>query len=103
MFFIYGTRSKIKTIQSLGTGVCENCHHRVEKTLAKEKKSITFFYIPVFSRTSSKFILCPCCGESKKLTGDEFRALKKSQVEGMIRPRSIARLFLLYDIVAFGS
>lgn len=78
MFVLYGTRKKVKPVVSLGHGRCENCNHTVELTLAKEKHAFTVFFIPVFVRTGSRFILCPCCGEAKKLTKKEFKELKSA-------------------------
>ena len=78
MYIVYGTRKKLKIDKSLGHQVCPNCHHEVERALAREKTSITLFYIPTIGWTSKKFILCPCCGDSQILNGAEYKELKNA-------------------------
>lgn len=78
MFILYGTRKKIKLDKDLGRCKCPNCHHDVERSLAREKTAITVFYIPVFGWTSKKLIICPCCGDSEVLTGSRYKELKKA-------------------------
>ena len=78
MFILYGTRKKVKVIKPLRTDKCVNCNHVTEKSLAREKCSVTIFFIPVFTWTTAKFELCPVCGKSKMLSGAEFKELKKN-------------------------
>jgi predicted RNA-binding Zn-ribbon protein involved in translation (DUF1610 family) len=78
MFILYGTRKKLKIDKSLGNQTCPNCHHTLERALAREKTAITLFYIPIIGWTSKKFILCPCCGDSQILSGAEYKELKNS-------------------------
>ena len=59
MVIIYGSKKKLKLDKDLGRCVCPNCHHQVERTLAREKTYVTLFYIPVLGWTSKKFLLVP--------------------------------------------
>lgn len=77
MVVVYGFKRKLKTIKTLGPTTCENCGHSVQATLNKEGGYFHIYYIPVFPNVGGwKFIGCPNCGISKKLTGAEFKALK---------------------------
>jgi hypothetical protein len=78
MLIIYGTRKKLKLDRNLGRGVCPNCHHDVERSLAREKFAVTLFYIPVLGWTSKRLIVCPCCGDSEVLTGGQYKELKNA-------------------------
>jgi hypothetical protein len=78
MVIIYGSKKKLKLDKDLGRCICPNCHHQVERTLAREKTYVTLFYIPVLGWTSKKFILCPCCGDSEVLTGSKYNELKNA-------------------------
>lgn len=79
MIVVYGLKRKLKHVKSLGTAVCPNCGHKVETELAKIGGYAHIYYIPVFPYLGGeKFVLCPCCGISKKLTGAEFKELKKA-------------------------
>ena len=76
MFIIYGTRKKVKMDKKLGRSVCANCHHETEQALAREKTTVTIFYIPVVGWTSKRMIFCPCCGTVKTLTSAEYKDIK---------------------------
>lgn len=78
MVIIYGSKKKLKLDKELGRCVCPNCHHQVERSLAREKTYITLFYLPILGWTSKKFILCPCCGDSEVLTGAKYKELKNA-------------------------
>lgn len=78
MFILYGSRKKIKVDKSLGVSVCPNCHHAVERSLAREKTALTVFYIPVIGWTSKRLVVCPCCGDSEVLTGARYKELKNA-------------------------
>lgn len=77
MLVVYGTKKKVKRIKPIGTQVCENCGHTIDAELAREGGYHHIYYIPVFPYSGYKFILCPNCGISKKLTGAEYKELKQ--------------------------
>lgn len=78
MTIIYGTRTKLKIDKTIGVRKCENCHHIVEQSLARERLSFTLFFIPFLILTKRRMILCPCCGEAKSLSSEEYKQIKKS-------------------------
>ncbi|MBP5197437.1 MAG: zinc-ribbon domain-containing protein [Lachnospiraceae bacterium] len=78
MIIIYGTRTKLKIDKKIGVRKCENCHHTVEQALAREKLSFTLFYIPFLILTKRRMILCPCCGEAKSMSYEEYKQMKES-------------------------
>lgn len=80
MYVVYGTRTKLKTVKNLGPTTCTNCGHNVQATLNKEGGYHHIYYIPVFPNVGGwKFIGCPNCGIAKKLTGAEYKELKKKE------------------------
>ncbi|MCQ2467902.1 MAG: zinc ribbon domain-containing protein [Clostridia bacterium] len=79
MVIVYGLRKKLKRVKALGTQVCPNCGHNVEMELAKEGGYAHLCYIPVFPYLGEKFKFCPYCGISTKLTGAEYKAIKKGE------------------------
>lgn len=80
MFILYGTRQKVKIVKPLRKDRCMVCNHVTEKALAKEKKSFTVFFIPLFTWTTLKFIFCPVCGRSKILTNAEYKEIKNNDM-----------------------
>lgn len=80
MIIVYGARKKVKKIKPLGIQECPNCGHRIDAELAKETGYCHIYYIPVFPLLGCyKFIACPYCGISKKLTSAEFKELKQKE------------------------
>ena len=80
MVVYYGTKRKVKKIKDLGPTTCPNCGHNVIATLNREGGYHHVYGIPVFPNVGGwKFIGCPNCGIAKKLTGAEFKDLKKQQ------------------------
>lgn len=79
MIIVYGTKKKMKIDRNFGMEVCPNCHHQVQRSLARQKTYFTLFYIPVIGWTSKHLMLCPCCGDSQILTGAQYKELKNAQ------------------------
>lgn len=75
MVIVYGYRNKLKVQKNLGASICPNCGYNTEKVLAKEKRQFTLFYLPIFSQTVRKGLVCPNCGMYKTLDNSEFRQM----------------------------
>ena len=75
MVIVYGSKNSIKIKKNLGVNVCPNCGMNTEKVLAAEKQQFTVFYIPIFSHTLRKGLICPNCGMYKTLTNAEFKEI----------------------------
>ena len=75
MLIVYGTRRKIKVAQDMGVQVCPNCGHTSRLALAMEKTIGHIFYIPLFSITSRRMVLCSGCGIVEQLEKDRFKQM----------------------------
>ena len=79
MIIYYGFKRKLKPVSDLGKMTCTKCGHDINASLAKEGGYFHIFFIPVFPiLTGYKMVYCPCCGISRKLTGAEYKELKKN-------------------------
>jgi len=77
MVIVYGYKTKLKVQKNLGVDICPNCGYSTEKVLAKEKRQFTVFYIPIFSQTLRKGLICPNCGMYKTLSSAEFKEMSR--------------------------
>lgn len=77
MYILWTSKDYLKEVKSTGVGECPNCHYYTDKKLCKEKFKLSLFYIlPIFACTKKKILVCPNCGEIKKLTSAEYKELK---------------------------
>lgn len=77
MVIYYEWGTKYKFDKDLEPAKCENCSHVAPRQLVKKKFIVKIFFIPVFSMTKKKGIMCDKCGYIQKLDSSEYNEIKK--------------------------
>jgi hypothetical protein len=72
MFFIFGSRKKVKVIGPVFSQVCANCHNEKIWILKQITTWFTFFFIPLIPFDPKYIFVCPICNYGQ--------ALNKSQI-----------------------
>lgn len=83
MFYVYGYRERFKREGSMGHAVCENCGHDAQRTLCRQIKQVTFFWIPVLTHVKQRGIMCESCGQIIPLGRREYKEEKSAARDKM--------------------
>jgi uncharacterized Zn finger protein (UPF0148 family) len=69
MFIVWGSRGfEIDLGETMLQQECSHCHNKVTMQGKKIGRKFTLFWIPVFTMSSSHYLLCPICGHGKELS-----------------------------------
>ena len=77
MVIVYGWRTNVKKEKQLGREHCLNCNHEEDMFLAKEIFKLHIFGIPIFKKTSRRFVMCNNCGIVEELSKTDYKARLK--------------------------
>ena len=80
MYIIAGHRTSKKIDIWAGRTTCPCCGQLSDFHLGRIISTGTAYFIPIFSATQSRFIVCDKCGWENKLSAKEYKESKKKQL-----------------------
>lgn len=76
MFIVWGTKGYEKDLGTVKiSGVCPNCHNEITMVAKQVGRKFTLFWIPLFSVSTSYYIVCPICHAGKEISKQEMKEL----------------------------
>lgn len=81
MYLRIYSQKKLKKEIYAGQYECPGCGKYASVHLCKIKQKISMLFIPIFSNTLNRLVVCDCCGAYKKISKQDYSSLKKIQVK----------------------
>jgi hypothetical protein len=78
MYFVYGTREKLKKDVKMGLDYCPNCGKFTAWFAGRHRKYWHFDYIPLYIKTLNCFVMCGSCEHGREIDKQELAALKEN-------------------------
>lgn len=72
MLIIWGFKKVVHTLgKSFVTKECEQCHQTVTLSIVKVQNKLTIFWIPLFTTSTTYFLVCPVCQQGMEISKQE--------------------------------
>jgi len=82
MFIIWGFGKRtIRRYGKINQSVCRHCNNTVQRELVKVTTWFTLFFIPIIPYRIERFLVCPICGITQKLSKQEFEEFLSGGVQ----------------------
>ena len=81
MIILYGFKTIIKRDMTVNGLKCPVCGETGDFVLGRSQLRITLFYIPIMQFTTKRFLECQHCWSCKAITGKQYRAIKKGEID----------------------
>ncbi len=77
MFYIFGWGKQKRTDYGpINKQKCSHCNNEVSFRLTSISKFFSIFFIPIFSYSRERFLICPICSYNQKLEDKKFEELR---------------------------